>query len=223
MKRLLYIIGVTLLFLSCGVDDYIYLDQVSRDTITVTLNTMATVRLPPQSSSTYFKNYSIYYRIYVSGNSLEVTIEEGMLSTVSSYLSGDYSAIQPYTNPDTSTSTNVGTLFSNRKYYALDNPFPQGTTLTIDFTTATAIPTINGSPILRSSAVYNPAPDQYFRNDSDLYSAENTTRNVDVQPGTGGTGQMYTYVSMYVVAVGVSDNYSTIFSKPTFIGVFRLP
>jgi hypothetical protein len=218
MKKLFFIIGITIICLSCGVDDYIYLDQVPRSTIKVNFN-IATVPLPSQSSM-YFKNYTIYYRIYVSGNLLEGTIEEGMLSTVNSYLYSDYSAIHPYTNPDTSTSTNVGTLFTNRKYYTLDNPFYPGT-LTIDFGEAT--PVINGSPIRRSSAVYNPAPDQFFRNHTDLYSADNAARNIDVQPSTAGSGPMYTYAAMYVVAYGVNDNYSTIYSKPTFIGVFRLP
>ncbi|MFP3088919.1 hypothetical protein LQZ21_01155 [Treponema sp. TIM-1] len=222
MKKLLYILGITVVFLSCGVDDYIYLEQVDRSEITITLNTLATVRLPPppQRVEDYFRNYAIYYRIYVSGNLLEVTIEEGMLSTVNSYLYSDYSTIQPYTNPDTSTSTNVGTLFTNRKYYTLDTQFLPGT-YTIDF--GQDPPVINGNPIQRSSAVYNPAPDRLFRNQTDLYSAENASRNSDVQPTTGGSGPMYTYVAMYVVAVGVSDNYSTIYSKPTFIGVFRLP
>jgi hypothetical protein len=220
MKKLLYILGVTALFLSCGIDDYVYLDQVPQVNINVTLNTNATVSLPPPPSRDYFRYYSIYYRIYVSNNLLEVAIGEGMLSTVNSYLYSDYSAIKPYTNPDTSTSTNVGTLFTNRKYYALDNQFGQGI-LTINFGDAT--PSINGDPILRSSTIYNPAPDRYFRNHADLYSTENGARNVDVQPSTGGSGPMYTYVAMYVVAVGVDNNYSTIFSKPTFIAVFRLP
>jgi hypothetical protein len=212
------ILGITIVFLSCGLDDYIYLDPVPQESINVTLNTDATVTL--RSNQSGFKHYSIYYRIYVSSNLLAVAIEEGMLSTVNSYLYSDYSAIKPYTNPDTSTSTNVGTLFTNRKYYALDNQFPPGT-LTISFSEAT--PSINGNPILRSSTIYNPAPDRYFRNQTDLYAAENGTRNVDVQPTTSGSGPMYTYAAMYVVAVGVDDNYSTIFSKPTFISVFRLP
>ncbi|MDR2068596.1 MAG: hypothetical protein LBP71_01870 [Spirochaetaceae bacterium] len=144
-----------------------------------------------------------------------------MLSNVNSYLNNDYLAIQPYTNPDTSTSTNVGTLFTNRKYYTLDSQFSPGT-LTINF--GESPPVINGTPILRSSSVSYPAPsDRYFRNQTELYSAENVARNIDVQPTTGGSGPMYTYAAMYVVAVGVDANYSTIFSKPTFISVFRLP
>jgi hypothetical protein len=217
MKKLLYIIGITVIFLSCGIDDYIYLDQVPRSNIKVNFN-IATVPLPSQPLDN-FRYYTIYYRIYVSNNLLEGTIEEGMLSTVNSYLYSDYSAIHPYTNPDTSTSTNVGTLFSNRKYYTLDDTFNPGN-ITIDFSKAT--PLIN-TPIRRSSAVYNPAPDQFFRNHADLYSADNAARNVDVQPGAGGSGPMYTSAAMYVVAYGVDHNYSAIYSKPTFIGVFRLP
>jgi hypothetical protein len=227
MKKLLYILGITVVFLSCGIDDYIKLEQVPRDTIRVNFN-IATVPLLSQPLDN-FRYYTIYYRIYVSNNLLEGTIEEGMLSTINSNLYSDYSTIHPYTNPDTSTSTNVGTIFTNQKYYALDNQFPENIIIAIDFSEATPViknervPTSSPIPIQRSSAVYNPAPDRLFRNHTDLYSAENAARNIDVQTITGGSGPMYTYAAMYVVANGVDNNYSSIFSKPTFIGVFRLP
>jgi len=79
---------------------------------------------------------------------------------------------------------------------------------------------------------FNPLPeDRYFFNDPELFDIENawTTNNPNINADTIGRTQtvppqplIYTYVSMYIAAVG-REYLSTIYSQPTFIGIFRLP
>jgi hypothetical protein len=48
--------------------------------------------------------------------------------------------------------------------------------------------------------------------------------NVDVTGQTGQSNQTYAYVSMYIIAVGYNNiDFQLIFSKPTHIGIFKLP
>jgi hypothetical protein len=226
-KRGLLILALSASFISCGIDDYIVLAQVASSNITVTLdNTQAKINLPPQTSD-YFKNYVIYYRIYVSGTLTSATISESLLSGINATLANDYNAIRSYTNPDTNTTTNVGTLFTGRNYFTLNNGIPSprnGGSFIVDFafTGTMTEPSLNTSdPLRRSSDVTNPHPDRSFLNRPELYDPQYASSNRDVQPSSTGTG--YTYVCMYICATGVDNNYSNINSKPTFIGVFLLP
>jgi hypothetical protein len=221
-SSLLILAGLTVSFISCGIDDYIVLEQVTQSDVTVVLgNSRVTVRLPSQS--TYFRNYEIYYRIYASGIPISGTIAESQLSGINSTLASDYNAIKPYTNPDTNTTTNVGSVLTGRRYYTLDNSIPSNG-FSIDFALTETItePVLNSQPLRRNSTLTNPQPNRSFLNHADLYSAGNVNLNGDVQTSSTGT-PMYTYVCMYIVATGVDNNYSTIYSKPTFIGVFMLP
>jgi hypothetical protein len=71
---------------------------------------------------------------------------------------------------------------------------------------------------------FNPKPDRIFLNHPDLYNTANLTNdiNADVAANTPTT-PTYTYVSMYIFAAGKNpDNYTTIYSLPTHIGIFRL-
>lgn len=145
--------------------------------------------------------------------------------------------MQPYTNVETSSATNVGTVFSNLKYFPLDfeninYEIRQNHTITLDFSPTSVLePSVMDSSgesyaLFRSSQVTNPAPNnRYFLNNSDLNSNANAidTKNADVQGNSTITAERYTYVAMYIVATGRDSNYSPIFSKPTFVGVFLLP
>jgi hypothetical protein len=52
-----------------------------------------------------------------------------------------------------------------------------------------------------------------------------STVNVDVERKTtvNPASQKYTYVSMYILATGIDNNYTVIYSRPKHIGIFRLP
>jgi hypothetical protein len=235
-------------FSTCGMEDYIYLYPVQEGNIDVHLDEGATVRLPSSVSSEalYFTQFAIFYRIYVSGipTSAAITSPE-LMRTISTALYNDYSGIYPSTSNNvasTSVNTSIGSLFSGRRYYELalegagiesvldDNS--QGQVLTLDFSSQQK-PTLTlgtGSPYVlwrsTGSGSFNPQPDRYFMNTSELNASvnANTTVNADVADQSGISGTRYAYVSMYIVKVGRdSGTLSNIYSSPTFIGIFRLP
>jgi hypothetical protein len=163
----------------------------------------------------------------------------------------DYNAIYPSTDTTNTTSVNtsVGSLFRNRRYYELalegtdirnvlsDSSF--GRRAVINFPQNPGIYpaldiTDNANNIIASyslhrsngEGIFEPVPDRYFLNSSDLNSSSNitATRNMDIADRSGApVSPRYTYVSMYIVVSGMDDNYTPIYSNPTFIGILRLP
>jgi hypothetical protein len=227
-----------LLLGTCGIDDYIYLEDVPNDWVTAYLNNRVTMILPNQSSSIYFRNYEIFYRLYISDRMELSTIGSGQLSTINTTLSSDYSAFLPYTDKTStsSTSTNIGSVFSGRQYYTLD--FHDNYTLNagrfiIDFAETNAAPVLflESNPtgvhyLYRSYSMSNLSEsNRLLVNTTDLNSSQNanSSGNADVQDKSGISGPRYIYINMYVVAYGVDGNYSPIYSKPTWLGVFLLP
>ena len=72
---------------------------------------------------------------------------------------------------------------------------------------------------------FTPKPDQDFFNHPDLYNTANITPQINPDVATNsGANIRYSYVSMYIAATGKTFELPprTIYSQPTFIGVFRL-
>jgi hypothetical protein len=230
-------------------ESYYYLEPVPAGNITVNDNTAATIRLPKLDISTsgfyYFKNFTIFYRIYISGVPYSGTIQASndVLNLINPSLLSDYTAIYPSTDiTSTTVNTSIGALFKNRRYYelalqdtdirgALSNS-SLGRAAVINFPpNPGSIPTltINGVShnLFRSNGegTFEPVPDRYFLNSADLNASANvsTTRNADVADRSGTLANRYTYVSLYIVVTGMDDNYTPIYSNPTFIGILRLP
>jgi hypothetical protein len=253
IRRGISCLFLSLLFLSCGMEDYLYLYPVPAGDITTTLNTMAAFKLPDINLDTfyYFTRFVIYYRIYISDIAESAAIAIGNLSTINGTLSTDYNALAPYTNSDTTISTSLATIFKNRGYYTLavfeedldnilsksrlntDGDQLKDNFVTIDFSPAPgALPVIivneTSYSLYRSNGdgAFEPAPqERYFRNTSELNRTENikTSINADVADKTNISGPRYAYVSMYIVAMGTDSNYTAIYSQPTHISFFRLP
>jgi len=214
--------------------------------------TRATIRLPSGSTEgyNYFDNFVIFYRIYISGVYTEggiLTAEDR--SAINAVLNSDHSGLYSLTDI-TSTSVNTSNLentFNNRKYYKLTLEEAEindvlgsrslGETLVILFDTRNGYqPTLtagNGTPYVLQRAVegpslsFRPQPNRYFLNHPDLYNTANATNdlNADVAANTRTEQPLrYTYVSMYIAAKGTSLEMPprSIYSQPTFIGIFRL-
>jgi len=224
---------------TCGIQEYYYLPQVPESNITSSLTSNATIRIPPISQYYYATNYSIFYRIYISGESL-TSVQTNNMNSLNSELARDFNAFLRYTQTDGTTMTNKDT-FPNQKYYeikldgkeASDVFSKNGGTLEILFpSTPGSYPTVslnNGNEIrLRRTNEKDtllPVNDLFFRNTPELNDYVNATaeKNIDVA-GRSGVSQKYAYVSMYIVAIGYNnENFSQIYGKPTFINVFRLP
>ncbi|MDR0377904.1 MAG: hypothetical protein LBH70_08940 [Spirochaetaceae bacterium] len=254
LKNLMYFVIVLSLFLlsACGIEDYPYLEPVEESNITWELNVQATILLPPSITSLQFTHFAIYYRIYISGESILSNILPSDMSKINPALYQNYAAFLPYTRTDTTSgSTQIGTLISNQKYYPLYTETLDlkdvlsrsaiGQRVVIDFrqTTTGRRPTLEiggreyvlwrttGKESQGENFDIKPDGDRSFVNTAELNSSQyadskNITANNDVADNTI-SGDRYTYVSMYIVSTGYDTNYNPIFSQPAHIGVFRLP
>ncbi|MDR2783201.1 MAG: hypothetical protein LBB48_05085 [Treponema sp.] len=228
-------------FFACGIEDYIYLPPVPESSVTQSpAMSGATIRLP-QIDVLQFKNFAIFYRIYISATSFP-SLPSNAYATLNAALSADFNAFLPYTNVATNTGVNagaVGTLFKNRNYWKLEIQGAGidgvlgsgGQTVTVNFLNSIGrAPTLNAGneyTLFRSNGegAFQPVPDRRFLNTDDLNATENATvlENADVTPTPGSPSPRYAYVAMYIVALGMDNNFSPIYSSPTFLGVFRLP
>jgi len=233
-KLLIFIICIacTIIFLSCGVEDYYFLPQVQANSISSSItNAIINISSIPDDPYYYASYYAIFYRIYASKIlilSLSPTASD--FNLISPNLLSDYNYFLPITNPANTSATISANTFKSRNFFELDfdgiDMLPKnGGILIINFPTApgnyptASLGSVVNSRLLRSIELISPKPDKYFRNSSDLL--ENVTSNTDVdrQPGSN-----YAYVAMYIVAVGTHPtNFTRIYSKPTFISVFKLP
>ncbi|MDR3138648.1 MAG: hypothetical protein LBT95_03125 [Treponema sp.] len=215
------------------------------------LNSTVSIALPNINLQEfyYFTHFAIYYRIYISDRTELGTIQlsQSTLSGINPALSSDYFAIYPYTTTNTQNSqvnTSISAFFRNRNYYtlALENADIEndilassslGRTLEIDFApmqTGRRYPflSINGQTynLFRSNnnGGFNPLPDRYFVNTSQLYDRQNATSAINADVADNNIPlSIHTYVSMYIVVSGIDSNFSPINSIPTFIGIFSLP
>ncbi|MDR2303188.1 MAG: hypothetical protein LBE10_01185 [Treponema sp.] len=239
-----FFILLVFLLSSCGIEDYYFLYSVPQGNIQVTLNNRAIIQLPSLSAEYYyFTNFTIFYRLYISGSQESGAIQTSpaSLSSINSYLSSDYLAIEPYTKSDTTVSATTGSLFKGRNFYKLElenaniddilSSEVMGQTLIIDFPVTGVRPflSIGGSSrtLYRSTGEgsFNPVPNRYFLNTSELNSSSNvsSTVNADVANKNDISGSRFTYAAMYIVVTGIDSNFTPIYSAPTFINIFALP
>jgi hypothetical protein len=247
-KKTLFILVISLFFLlSCGLEAFYYIDYIPEGVMTD--NTSARIQLPSSSAegySSYFLNFVIYYRIYISGEAFSGLIDTATIrSQINSYLNSDFQGLYSLTDI-TSTSVNTSNLentFINRKYFKLEleeddlkNVLGSGSlgkTLDIRFSPVSGekpVLILNNVSYTLQRAVsgqgldFIPEPDRNFLNHPDLYNTANVTneKNADTAVNTKTDPELkYTYVSMYIYAVG-KDYLTTIYSQPTHIGIFRL-
>lgn len=248
--------ALTAVFSSCGLEDYIYLEPVQ--IVEVTSDSRVRIVFPDNSTNSNFRNYTIFYRIYISDFPSTGTIPESQHININTALDSDYNYLKPYTNNDNVSPNAVLSAFNSRHYYFLyvttdksneiglerllgtvgygGFPSPsQNDTITLDFTDSTKGPFMilsyePGAPphtefyLFRTRNI-TALPDRLFFNNNTLNDGSfimNTT-NSDVQSKAGISGTRYTYVSLYILATGIDNNFSVVFSRPKHAGIFRLP
>ena len=222
---------------------------VPQDNITQVMNYHAELHIPTNNAGNpAFSHFAVFYRIYVS-DSLQPSITKNDFSTINPVLASDYNSVYPYIDSETLTAANMDTLFKSMGYWRLalqnvniDNVLSSsvlGSTLVFDFpatgSVATGIlPTMTiGDDVytLRRSGgngVFTPHPDFNFLNTDDLrdpsYINVHDSADIADKSGIDPAARLYTYVAMFIVAVGVDTNtYSFIYSTPSLIHVFKLP
>jgi hypothetical protein len=239
-----YVFFLIFFLVGCGIEDYPYLYPVPQGSIVRELNSRAIIYIPDSNNGNVsFYNYVLYYRIYVS-NIIENSPSEGNFSNINPTLAQDYSAIAAYINSTTMGNTSMGPLFQNRNYNLLelsndsiDNLLQSGPrTVILEFPQNPANPaqpwpylTVNGAGpyyLYRSTGNgrFNPVPDRYFMNSSELTNSANinSNRNADVVDKAGTP--RHAYAAFFIVAVGLdTTTFSSIYSTPAFVGVLQLP
>ena len=247
------LIALCVFFGSCGIENYLFLPPVPAGDIHLELNSRAEIALPDfdMGEYYYFSHFTIYYRIYISDSaeSGDIQLSQTNLGRINSSLASHYAALSPYTNNDTTNvSTAIASQFNTLKYYTLylENAHIDdilgadalGGRLSLDFTQTPGRPptlSVNGQAyqLYRSTGDgnFNPRPNRFFLNDPELNSSENaggdtgnSLINNDVANKTiSASLPRYTYVNMYILAAGSDDNYVALYSRPTHIGILRLP
>lgn len=201
-----------------------------------------------------FINYTIFYRLYLSETHMDVSIEpiKEILSSINSDLWSDYNSIYSSTDPTLATNNSIN-FFSGR-FYELEyedsngkisggsSVFPglddSGATFEIWFPatpgehpTITNINSERKYTLKRSSNLDKPEPNYNFINSVELSDNTKATPssndiNIDVRGKSNlpEGQQVYTYISLYVIATGKNPELFTLmYSKPTFLDIFKLP
>jgi hypothetical protein len=240
--------------LSCGLENFYYIDYIqASDYIDYTSSfvRLPSSGRDGYSDEQYFTHFVIFYRIYLSNTNPNGRINDSAdaMNSINTTLTSDYNWSIQYTDI-TSTTANVSGLentFYNRRFFKLelqDEDIDRvlgrnalGSTLEIRFRDISGeVPVLligGASYVLKraSEAPGNifaprPADSRAFLNHPELYDVSNATieLNADVAPNNRGE-ILYTYVCMYIFAVGRSYEVppTTIYSQPTFVGIFRLP
>jgi len=207
-----------------------------------------------EAAKRIFDHFIIFYRIYISDIPETALIASTKTNDVlnrslNSALNADFAFLYPSTDKTSTTvsTANLENTFLNRKYFKLElenaniirvlGSGSLGMTITIFFSQENTVRPIldmnngnsytllrdplsigtNASPVMRS---------REFLNHPDLYNPDHAIPevNADVAKGSKTSGFRYSYVSMYIAAVGKTLELPprNIYSQPTFIGVFRL-
>ena len=242
------ILATCFFLLTCGIDEYYYLPQLSEGRIKSEFNTYAEINIPSNflGQAYYASGYTIFYRIYISNFESDYVVNDIINknpSITNSNIYRDYYSLYPYTDPTNATSITSLTTFSSRGFYELELEdidirntvlSKNGGTFIIQFPTRPGDkPYIKYNDIEHSlfrsddKGVFSPKPNKFFFNSDDLknYSYVTPTVNADVSGLQSEVGtQTRAYASMYVVAVGQNPrNFTRLYGKPTHINVFLLP
>ena len=237
------------LFTACGIEEFYYLPQVPQENISVQFNSNAEIIIPAILDKFFYASgYLIFYRIYLSDKLLE-TINENNFSEINPSLLSDFNFLSSYTDVTSNTILTTSATFTSRNYYELDYKIEIDSAINIDggnlslnfppaedaFPTATFTPfgsstgsTLNlkrSVDVIRDSQTNISELNRYFRNTEELCNNSNAVSafNADTAQIQNKIPQ-WAYAAMYIVTIGQNiETFTRIYSKPTFIGVLKLP
>ena len=237
-----YILIFTLLVASCGLEIEVFLEPVQIVSST-SINSVEIIL--PANPAPEFRFYDIYYRIYLSDYPLTSVTVDSERNLINASLGSHYNTLDRYTIDDNISPGTLAMVFDNLKYYSISLRgaagneralstvlfSPAAGIIRLDFTAyknSTLVDTSGISyDILRAVNFTSLPADRLLVYSNELGNGGYISNviNADIQnksSGVGETGQ-YAYISMYILASGIDNNYSRIISRPKHIGVFRLP
>ena len=230
------------LFFSCGIEEYVYLEPVEITDSTGVDH--GSITIPGSVYNRYFRYFTLFYRIYMSDQHFSTVTADGQRQMLNPSLASHYRTLEPYTVSETVSPSAIGSVFNRLSYYQLwasrDGSVPismqhllnnsevnQGDVINLYFQ-------VNNIPYFTRSN--NPSDHLYLFRDSIItpsserlffapdFKITNDAANPDVSRniGSGSSGEI-AYVSIYILATGIDDNYSIIYSRPKHVGIFLLP
>jgi hypothetical protein len=215
-------------------------------------STSARISIPDNSSSAEFRYYAVFYRIYISDQTIDSITTSQQRYTINRALSSHYNTIDPYTRNDNTSPSSVATVFSSLKYYPLyaeinltnasmsqiltdASPYNVSPGSVVELVFANTGPYLQISgfpgelPLRRSADGFTANPNRSFFNSTGTGSlsdgsgvSENSNADVETNPYMSFPDR-HTYVSLYIAAAGIDKNFTAVYSRPKHIGVFRLP
>ena len=229
---------------SCGIEDVPFIPPVPNGNITQEFNNRATIPLPNIFYGTPFTHFAIYYRIYVSDAVFSST-DRGVLTAINPQLATNFTFFDRYVDSEDHVNPQMHTTFEQRGYFPLQlaedhisrvlSASALGSSIVIEFPSGR-------NPFMRigteeftllrnnGAGIFHPEPSDrlFFVNFDELWRPSNLVsginRDVANLSGIADGTRRYTYVSMYIVAVGVNvATWTNIFSTPSFVHVFLLP
>ena len=234
-----------LFFGACGVlEGEPFIEPVREADITRQLNDRAVINLARYpSGQNAFSHFAILYRIYVSDIHMPATTAD-TFSRINPTLQADFSVLSRYIDSETLVGVNMHNVFSARnfRYLALEGANINyvlrtaiGYTINFDFSQSQGVPVLRigaqehvlvratGHP---GAGSFSPHPDRRFVNSIQLRNSDyiNPNFSADVVDRTGVADRRFTYVAMFIVAVGMDPNtFTNVYSTPSLIHVFQLP
>jgi hypothetical protein len=229
------------LWSGCGIDDYVYLKPVT-DFDWNSADQRITFSLPSNQTDDYFQEYVVYYRLYSSTTYLSSYNTISSLSSLNSSMYSDYLSVYPYSIEDDEAPTSLQYLLETTRSYkklcfgkpaassanlSTVNEYDEspliddnaGETVTIDFN-------LKALSYAHPCLIVNDTTYRMLRDESATEEGERDFLQDSVNSDDDdldGDISTYTYVMFYVVATGIDDSFSTIFSQATFLGALRLP
>jgi hypothetical protein len=97
-------------------EDYAYLEPVDS---AYSIGVSSAVITIPNNSSSYFRYYTIFYRIYISDLDLSSISSDSQRRDINPALASHYNTLNPYTTNDNVSPNAIGSVFSNLYYYPL--------------------------------------------------------------------------------------------------------
>jgi hypothetical protein len=212
---------------SCGLENYIYLAPVTA--ITAQNNSISVTLPNGDQPSLYFKGYKIYYKIYTSSKTYTSVISSANFSEINSTMNSDYSKIAPYLSTDSVASINMDVFFSSSSYglnfyplYYNENNSNLEISKLLDGSESTFILKKDKNEFkIELSTPYSFSLRRSIANyPAFTYNSSDMSNDADVAYISNNTTA---YALFFIFAYGVDEYGSSIFSRPTMLGVLQLP
>jgi hypothetical protein len=106
-----------LLLGACGLEDYPYIFPIPQGIIFRSMNDFSRVPIPTDNAGNpYFRNFVIFYRIYISNLLLSDTASPDVFLGINPALSANYIEFERFIDSDTLINVNMDRVFQGRRY-----------------------------------------------------------------------------------------------------------